>query len=184
MSRLFRLLRPRPDGAGFALPHPASETDSIPVEEVEQMLRTTIALGLTALLATAGRAFAEENKNAAAKLAGEYTIVEGQREGQRETSEQMEGKIVTITEDTITVIDKDKKETYVASYKLNSSKKPCTIMLTEKTGPNKGEMARGLIERDGDSVKLIYALPGGETPTSFDGTKTKQLMFVLKRDKK
>ena len=44
-------------------------------------------------------------------------------------------------------------------------------------------MAKGLIEKKGDTVKLIYALPGGETPTEFK-TKEKQLMFVLKNERK
>ncbi len=49
----------------------------------------------------------------------------------------------------------------------------------------KGEevTAKGLIEKDGDTVKLIYALPGGEMPTEFK-TKEKQLMFVMKNENK
>ena len=45
--------------------------------------------------------------------------------------------------------------------------------------PGEGEVARGLIEKDGETVRLIYALPGGMAPTSFE-TKAQQLMFVLK----
>ena len=33
---------------------------------------------------------------------------------------------------------------------------------------------------EGDTVKICYALPGGETPTEFS-TKEKQHCFVLKR---
>jgi hypothetical protein len=43
-----------------------------------------------------------------------------------------------------------------------------------------GEIARGLIEQEGETVRLIYALPTGEIPTEFK-TKEKQLMFVLKK---
>jgi hypothetical protein len=54
--------------------------------------------------------------------------------------------------------------------------------MIEKSGPTKGEKARGLIEKRGNTVKLIYALPGGDMPTSFEKTIDKQMMFVLKRD--
>ena len=43
-----------------------------------------------------------------------------------------------------------------------------------------GGTAEGLIKRDGNTVMLIYALPGGETPTEFK-TKEKQQMFTMKR---
>ena len=44
-------------------------------------------------------------------------------------------------------------------------------------------VAQGLIEKDGDTVKLIYALPGAQAPTEFK-TKSKRLMFVMKNEKK
>jgi hypothetical protein len=46
--------------------------------------------------------------------------------------------------------------------------------------PKKGETADGLIERKGDTVTLIYALPGGKAPTEFK-TNEKQQMFTLKK---
>jgi hypothetical protein len=49
--------------------------------------------------------------------------------------------------------------------------------LVEKSG---GEVARGLIEKKGDSVRLIYSLPTGEIPQEFK-TKEKQLMFNMKK---
>jgi uncharacterized protein (TIGR03067 family) len=148
------------------------------------MLRNTIAIGLTGLLLTAGWTVARENKSGPMNLAGDYTIVAGEREGQRETPEHIKGTQVSFTDDTVTVTDKDKKETYVATYKIDDSKSPNVIKMTEKAGPTRGERARGLIEKRGDTVKLIYALPGGEMPTGFDKTKDKQLMFVLKRNRK
>jgi uncharacterized protein (TIGR03067 family) len=148
------------------------------------MLRNTIAIGLTGLLMTAGWAVAREDKGGPMKLTGDYTIVAGEREGQKEASEHIQGTAVSFTDDTVTVTDKDKKETYVATYKIDAGKSPKVITMTEKTGPTKGEQARGLIEKRGDTVKLIYALPGGDMPTGFEKTKDKQLMFVLKRNQK
>jgi uncharacterized protein (TIGR03067 family) len=152
-------------------------------QEVEHMLRTTFAIGLTGVLVmAAGRSLAAGGKSAPMSLAGDYTIVAGEREGQKEPPEHIQGTAVSFTADTVTVTDKDKKETYVATYKIDAAKQPAVITMTEKTGPTKGENARGLIEKNGNMVKLIYALPGGDMPTGFAKTKDKQLMFVLKRN--
>ena len=61
--------------------------------------------------------------------------------------------------------------------------------MKSKVTPYKGDdskkevVAMGLMEMEGDTVKLIYALPGGEMPTEFK-TKEKQLMFIMKNEKK
>ena len=43
----------------------------------------------------------------------------------------------------------------------------------------KEEKTTGLIKKEGDTVTIIYALPGGEAPKDFK-TKEKQNLFVLK----
>ena len=56
--------------------------------------------------------------------------------------------------------------------------------MTSQVEGSSGEIARGLIQQDKDDdnvVRLVYALPTGETPTEFK-TKEKQLMFVMKKD--
>ena len=85
--------------------------------------------------------------------------------------------VVKFSDDKVIVTDKDKKETYVSTYKLDDSAKPCKITMTASV-PMKGAVARGLIEKDGDTIKLIYALPGADAPTEFK-TKAGQLMFVM-----
>jgi uncharacterized protein (TIGR03067 family) len=89
---------------------------------------------------------------------------------------------VRIAANAITTFDKDKKEIYAATYKLDTSRKPWRIMMTATITPvdGKGTKAEGLVERDGDTFKLIYALPGGKAPTEFK-TGEKQQMFVLKK---
>ncbi len=148
------------------------------------MLRKSVATGLVVLLAGAGLALADASApGKGMDLTGSYSIVSGEAEGQPAPADKIRDDVVRFTESTVTVTDKDRKETWSATYKIDPSTKPCRIMMTEKSGPNKGERARGLIEKQGDTVKLIYALPGGDMPTGFDHTKPKQLMFVLKRSK-
>lgn len=155
------------------------------------MKRATLTLSAAALLVAGSTAFSfqePKKKNtdngAPDNLIGGYTIVSGEKYGEKEDKDRLEGTTVRIAEDAIAVLDKDKKELYVQTYKIDTATKPWHITLRSKVTPytdKKSEevTARGLIEKDGDTVKLIYALPGGEMPTEFK-TKEKQLMFVMK----
>ena len=114
-----------------------------------------------------------------ADLVGEYAIVAGEKDGAPEPEGRLRGAVVRFTEDTVTVSDPSKHETYAAAYTLDPGRPHCGITMTATRAPNAGEVARGLVDRQGDTVRLIYALPGGEAPTLFR-TADRQLMFVLK----
>jgi uncharacterized protein (TIGR03067 family) len=147
------------------------------------MSRILATLGVALLLGTAAvRAQTDQDKGTAAAVIGHYTIVSGEKGGKPLPPDHIRGASVEITKDTITVIENDKDKAYVATYEIDAGKKPWRITMTSVV-PKKGEVARGLIERSGDILKLIYALPGGEVPTAFQ-TKDKQLLFVLKVKKK
>lgn len=139
------------------------------------MKRTAIALSLAALLTSA--AVAGDLKPA--DLVGGYTIVSGEEYGKEVADEKVKGTTVRFTEDAVIVTDKDKTDVYASAYKLDSSGDKCKITLISKLAPSEGQISHGLIEKDGDTVRLIYALPGGEPPTEFK-TRDKQLLFVMK----
>ncbi len=149
------------------------------------MTKTTITLGLAALLTMGGaRASADEPTRSGdrldpADLVGGYTIVSGEHNGQPEPAEKIKGTTVRFTADAIAVISPDKTEIYAATYTLESGQEPCRITMTSKLSPEEEQVARGLIEKRGDTLRLIYALPGGMQPTEFK-TLERQLMFVMK----
>src|SRR5262249_18517266 len=148
-------------------------------EENAMLAKLTLGLGVCLLALGSGRA--DEEKNG--PLEGVYVIVAGEEGGKKAPASHIKGTTVRFTRDTVTVTDKAKKHTYAASYKLDTGKKPWRITMKATLGPDKGKEAKGLVEKKGDTVRLIYALPGGEMPTTFK-TKDKQLMFVMKRAKK
>ncbi len=141
-------------------------------------MRTTLTLAALAVMTAA--AAADDAKKAAAQLAGSYTLVSGEKFGQPEPAERIKDVAVRITDRQIVVTDHDKKEVYAAEYTLDAAQKPWRITMTATRGAPTGQRAKGLIEKSGDTVRLIYAEPGGETPTEFK-TKDKQLMFVMKK---
>jgi uncharacterized protein (TIGR03067 family) len=153
------------------------------------LLKITCALGLAFLLrSVAAVQQAEPSTGKLDKtctpesLMGRYKIVAGEKEGAKEPRERIEGTTVTFTKDAVVVADKETREIYSAVYKLNTTTNPCDIIMTSRVQGTAGETARGLIGKEGDQVRLIYALPGGEIPASFK-TKEKQLMFVMQKTK-
>ncbi len=120
------------------------------------------------------------DKNAPVSLLGDYRIVSVELSGVKEPEERIVGTLVHITEEQISVEDRDHKSTpYIATYELDTKKKPNVITMTGLTGPTKDETVKGLIERDGDQLRLIYALPGGEMPADFK-SNDKQVLIVMK----
>jgi uncharacterized protein (TIGR03067 family) len=148
------------------------------------VLHVTTALGFATLLAPALHSQASSSKSeklcTPESLAGRYDIVDGEKEGTKEPAERIKGTTVTITKDSIVVADKAKREIYTSFYKLDTTTNPCGITMTSRVQSSAGEIARGLIQKEGDTVRLIYALPTGEIPAGFK-TKEKQLMFVMKK---
>jgi len=138
-----------------------------------------LATGVVLALQAVGSSEKSGTKLSPAELAGGYTIVSGEKFGLKEPEDRIKGSTVRFTDDRVVVTDKDKKEVYGASYTLEPGDKACRIVMTSKLADKEGEVAHGLIEKNGDTVRLIYALPGGEEPTEFK-TKDKQLMFELK----
>jgi uncharacterized protein (TIGR03067 family) len=129
-----------------------------------------------------------DEPKAAGQLDGGYTIVSGERDGKPIPEDEIKGALVRFTLGEVVGTDKDRKEFFAATYTVDTKKKPWTINMKsiaptkpDVTGgaPKDGATATGLVKKEGDTLTLIYALPGGDAPTEFK-TKAKQQMFVLK----
>lgn len=144
------------------------------------MLKFLLTLTLAGF-ATAAIWADDDKMMTAEKLVGTYRMTKGEKYGGTPPSEPVADIVVKITTDRITSYDASDKEVYVQTYKLDSSVKPCKIMM-KAVKPKVDMEAMGLIKVEGDTLMLIYALPGGEMPTEFK-TKEKQLMFVMKKVK-
>ena len=120
-----------------------------------------------------------DDKAKPAKLDGTYTVVSGEHGGKTIPEDQIKGSVVTFTGDRIVGTDKDRKEFFAATFMVDTTTTPMKIVMTS-TSPKAGEKAAGVIQVDGETIKLAYNLPGGEPPTDFK-TGEKQHMFVLKK---
>jgi uncharacterized protein (TIGR03067 family) len=115
-----------------------------------------------------------------ADLVGEYRITRGEREGVPEPRERLKGSVVRFSNDRVVVVDAHEKELYGAEYSIETGRGPSVITMTSRLESQPNLVTRGLIDKNGDTVRLIYALPGGNDPTSFL-TGPRQLMFEMKK---
>lgn len=126
----------------------------------------------------------------AADLAGGYEIVAGEKFGVPEPADRIKGSTVRFTEARVVVMDKDSKEVYGATYSLEPAEAAAgeaasgavgsKIKMISKLAEVEDQVAFGLIDKDGDKVRLVYAIPGADAPKEFK-TKAGQLMFILKK---
>ncbi len=140
-------------------------------------------LGVSALVVGSTLLQAEPRPAAApdvtrSPIEGEFAIESGEHGGTPIPAERIKGAMVRITASAITGTDKDRKEFFACTYTLEGNAQPWKIRM-KSTAPKAGVESDGLVKRSGDTVTIIYALPGGDTPTDFK-TKEKQHMFVLK----
>ena len=57
---------------------------------------------------------------------------------------------------------------------------PWHVTSISTKAPDAGATAKGLVEADQNTVRLIYALPNGQPPTSFKAGEQQQ-MFVMEK---
>jgi uncharacterized protein (TIGR03067 family) len=119
-------------------------------------------------------------------LEGTYTIVSGEKDGKALPNSDLEGSAIVITGTKILGSDKDKKEFFSSTYRVDTSKSPAVISMTS-TVPGRTATegttqvsSTGLIKWDKDTVTIVYALPGGKEPSEFKAGE-KQHLFVLKK---
>jgi uncharacterized protein (TIGR03067 family) len=150
---------------------------------MQRLINTGVLAG--GMLALAALVHAQDKKSesagAAAEIMGSYQITAGQVGSRKIPSDQLTDNQVNITDKVITVYDKDRKELYAATYELDTKKKPWALHMTSSIAVQKGVKTEGLITREGENVKLIYALPEGKAPDDFEPEEKQQLFILRKR---
>lgn len=142
------------------------------------------ALAVAGLVFQAGVNAGGDDKGLTGKdIAGTYRIVSGEKDGEKIPAKDVEGSMVRFTGDRIVATDKDKKDTYSATYKLDGQK-----LTMSSVHPVKGITTHGMVKKEGTQLHLIYALPDektkevGKAPTDFK-TQKNQLMVILEKVK-
>jgi uncharacterized protein (TIGR03067 family) len=154
------------------------------------MHRTTW-LAAAVLLALAAPAWTDERKDSkdskdskdATRMVGTWTVMAEEKDGKKQTADEVRDKHVKITRDTITCTDKADKTDMACRYEVDTSKTPWQITANCTEGEYKGKTLKGIVLLDGDNLYLAFAKPDKEAPTDFK-TKADQFSVALKRSDK
>jgi len=116
------------------------------------------------------------------KVEGQHQVTAGERDGKAIPENDLKGVTFRFTGDKVVGATKDGTEFLTADYTLDAAKTPCVIVMKLTAGSDKGKELKGLIERKGDTIRVVYAAPGAEAPKEFK-TKENQAMYTLKAEK-
>ena len=142
-------------------------------------MRRYALLVLAAGLLVAADAPSEDAK----KLEGTWVLTAGDNDGKKLAEEVLKSGRLTIDGDKHTVKVGD--TTYKGTHKLDPTKKPKTMDITDTEGPFKDKTVLAIFELDGDEFKICYSLPGKDRPKDFAAKEgTGYHCHVWKREKK
>jgi uncharacterized protein (TIGR03067 family) len=148
------------------------------------MSKSLLSAGVVVLLSLMARAD-DKPQDDTDLLRGTWHIVRGESDGKPVPAEKIKGTTVVFEKDNLYVQDRNNKKTWAMSYTLDASKKPREITMTiTSEGEYKGKSGLGIYALEGKRLKLCYALPGLDRPTTFE-TKagSHHNYFILERGK-
>ncbi len=129
-----------------------------------------------------GAGKATEDKEKKENIAGTWTVVTVERNGEKQPEDRVKMMKLTITKDKMTI--KTAERTFEMTYKLDTTKQPATIDMTYLEGPQKDKVSQGIFSLDGDNLKICFGIPDKDRPKEFS-TKADSghVLIVLKREK-
>lgn len=116
------------------------------------------------------------------KLIGQWDYVSGIKDGVKVDPGNLKKGQVRIEKEKLTLTGDD---TFVMKYTLDTSKQPAGISLEILESPfGGGAKAVGIIEVNGDNLRICYTPMGETAPKTFEAKEgSKTHLFVLKRSK-
>ena len=134
-------------------------------------------------LSCAGLLFAADGEKELKKFEGTWTLSSGEADGKALTEKQLKGGKLVIKDGhyTVTIPDKEK---FTGTQKVDPSKTPKTIDISDDSGPNKGKTCLGIYEFKDEEFQCVFAAPGKDRPSKFStASDSGQWLHVWKKSK-
>jgi uncharacterized protein (TIGR03067 family) len=142
------------------------------------MKQSVVLCAATAALIAAGSPVDEETERDQKRIQGTWQAVSGEVAGQNLPKQRLEDLTISFAGEKVTVTTSNGSRE--STYKLDATKKPRAIDLTDENG----RMAPGIYEFEGDTLRICVNQGGSDSPTSFR-TKpdTRLRLYVFQRKK-
>src|SRR5262245_23838733 len=128
------------------------------------MMKRMVAVLAVGLLV--GPGLADDAKKDQEKMAGEWTMESGERNGEKLPDEIVKTLKRVVKGNEHTVL-RDGETVAKGKVKLDAAKKPKEIDISLSGGEADGKLIKGIYELDGDTLKICYGMPDGDRPKEF-----------------
>jgi uncharacterized protein (TIGR03067 family) len=98
-------------------------------------------------------------------MEGKWKVESAEAGGKALDSPKLRDMVVTITGDRYEALVNDSTDR--GSISLDETKSPKTVDSTDTEGEDAGKVLLGIYELKGDTLRVCYAIKGGERPTEF-----------------
>jgi uncharacterized protein (TIGR03067 family) len=121
----------------------------------------------------------------AAKLEGTWKYVSGVENGKKIEADRLKVQSLIIDKKNFTLKGEKADADFVMAYELDTKTTPVGIKFTITKGPiGVGSKSNGIIELNGDELKVCYNPMDGAAPKTFESKEGSNFhLFVLKRGK-
>jgi uncharacterized protein (TIGR03067 family) len=144
---------------------------------------STLLMCGVCVLSGAGLLLAADNAQELKKFDGTWTLSSGEADGKPLTEKQLKGGSLVLKGGHYTVTVPDKEKT-TGTQKVDATKTPNTIDITDDSGPNKGKTCLGIYEFKGEEFRCVFAPAGKERPSKFStAAGSGQWLHVWKKSK-
>jgi uncharacterized protein (TIGR03067 family) len=109
-------------------------------------------------------------------MEGKWTIEKAEANGEAIDPEALKDVVVTITGDRYELLVKDTKD--AGTIKLDEARKPKAMDGTDTEGDDIGKVTKAIYELSEDTLRVCYAMEGGERPKEFATKPDSQLLLV------
>jgi len=134
-------------------------------KECPMRVSTLLMVGVC-VLSCAGLLFAAGSEQESKKFEGTWTLSSGEADGKALTEKQLKGGKLVVKDGyyTVTIPDKEK---FTGAQKVDPSKSPKTIDISDDSGANKGKTCLGIYEITEEELRCVFAAPGRDRPSKF-----------------
>jgi uncharacterized protein (TIGR03067 family) len=115
-------------------------------------------------------------------MEGKWKVEKAEAGGSEIESPELKDLTVTITGSRYEVLAKDRQD--AGTLKLDETQKPKWMDATDTEGEDVGKVIKAIYELSGDTLRVCYALDGGERPKELTTKPDSPLLLITyKREK-
>jgi uncharacterized protein (TIGR03067 family) len=148
------------------------------------MSKRGLACFVVAMLIGADEPKKDESAKDVERFQGTWTLLSLENNGESATSEALKGRRLIVTGNESVFMEGERVFSR-STQKLDATKNPRQVDITQVEGDEKGKVTKGIYLLDGDDLTICYVYPGDGRPSEFKaGKDTGCILLKFRRAKR